>query len=231
MKACLIACLVVLGSFGCIAKNPAPPMPESRPVLWPLKTIESAETSVTVLETGQLEMTITHDVLRGVSPEMLRWWYGHIDGAMTYAGKTYPRYLVWHPLDHIEIRVHRKSANGIIEDAGITEAFGRNPACLVHVDGAEQFQLDATTMGFKKQILWMQLTHLTNKFVAVEGGTQIHTRFLVGLPFFFGRFGMNRLLRHRIFSEEMAKAWLKHNIEEVGNLENFLPALYADNAK
>lgn len=27
-------------------------------------------------------------------------------------------------------------------------------------------------------------------------------------------------------SEDMGRAWLKHNVEEVGNFERFLPALY-----
>jgi hypothetical protein len=35
------------------------------------------------------------------------------------------------------------------------------------------------------------------------------------------------LIRGRLFTEAMGRAWLKHNVEEVGNLEFFLPALYA----
>ena len=229
MKTCLIAWLIVLCCLGCTDSNPPPPMPEPRTVLWPLKTLESAETSITVLKNGQLEMTITHEVLHGVSPEMLLWWYLHIEGTMTYAGKTYPRYLVWHPLDHIDIRVNRYPANGKGALVGITEAFGRNPDYLVHIDGVEQFLFDTTGVGIKKRVLGMQLFHLINKFVAVDGGTQVHTRCVVGTPSFFGRLGINRLIRNRLFPRKKPHAWLKHNVEEVGNLENFLPALYAVN--
>jgi len=38
---------------------------------------------------------------------------------------------------------------------------------------------------------------------------------------------INRHLRKHIFGPEMDSAWVKHNIEEVGLFEHFLPALYA----
>ena len=41
----------------------------------------------------------------------------------------------------------------------------------------------------------------------------------------------NSHIRPRIFSDEMARAWLQHHVEEIGNLENFLPALYAQHAQ
>jgi hypothetical protein len=41
----------------------------------------------------------------------------------------------------------------------------------------------------------------------------------------FGR-GVNAWLRRRTFPDDKARAWLTHNVEEVGNFESFLPALY-----
>jgi hypothetical protein len=206
-------------------------MPEPRPVLWPLKTLDSAETSIKILESGQLEMTITHEVLRGVTPEMLRWFFLNIDGTMTYAGKTYPRYLVMHPLDHIDIRVNRYSSNGERSLIGLTEAFGRNPKYLVHVDGMDRSILGTAGGGAKIRAFGLLIFHLTQKFVEVDGGTQIHTRLVLGTPSFLGKLGINRLIRNRFFPGEMADAWLKHNVEEFGYLENFLPALYAENTQ
>ncbi len=40
-------------------------------------------------------------------------------------------------------------------------------------------------------------------------------------PFF------NRIVRPRVFSDDKARTWLKHNVEEVGNFEFFLPDLHA----
>lgn len=34
----------------------------------------------------------------------------------------------------------------------------------------------------------------------------------------------------RAFPEQMGRAWLKHNVEEVGYFEHFLPSLYRNEA-
>jgi hypothetical protein len=47
----------------------------------------------------------------------------------------------------------------------------------------------------------------------------------------FGRLLFNRLIRPVVFSDLMGPAWLKHNVEEVGNFEHFLPALFAREAR
>lgn len=36
----------------------------------------------------------------------------------------------------------------------------------------------------------------------------------------------NRFIRPRLFADEMGRAWLRHNVEEVGNFESFLPDLF-----
>jgi hypothetical protein len=41
---------------------------------------------------------------------------------------------------------------------------------------------------------------------------------------------MNRFVRPRLFPDDKARAWLRHNVEEVGNFEFFLPELYAKEA-
>ena len=49
----------------------------------------------------------------------------------------------------------------------------------------------------------------------------------VGTTAWFGRLAFNRIIRPRIFPKNMARAWLRHHVEEIGNLEHFLPELYA----
>lgn len=41
---------------------------------------------------------------------------------------------------------------------------------------------------------------------------------------------LNRWVRPRFLSDESARAWLKHNVEEVGNFEHFLPETFAQRA-
>src|ERR1700754_2274135 len=109
----------------------APELPAPRPVLWPLRPIESAAVSMSSDENRTI-VTIAHAPLEQVTPEMLAWWYGHITGTMPYAGKTWPRYLVWHPLDHISYEL---ISPGKVVTAGsqvrMVEAPGRDPAQLV----------------------------------------------------------------------------------------------------
>jgi hypothetical protein len=103
-------------------------LPPPRPLLWPLRPVQSARWSVTE-DHGRVVVTVEHAPLAGVTTEMLRWWYRHVPGRMTYAGRTWPRYLVWHPLDHIGYQVVRPGATGGVgPGAGlhITEALGRD---------------------------------------------------------------------------------------------------------
>ena len=65
-------------------------------------------------------------------------------------------------------------------------------------------------------------------FVAVEGGTQYLSTLTIGstLPV-LGRL-LNALAFRAIFTEAMGRAWLKHNIEEVGLLEHIIPRAQAE---
>ncbi len=40
-----------------------------------------------------MTVVVRHAELKGVTPEMLVWWYGHVDGDMRYAGQRWSRYL------------------------------------------------------------------------------------------------------------------------------------------
>jgi hypothetical protein len=108
-------------------------LPAPRPLLAPLRTIESAQTSLRRLPDNRLLMTIRHAPLRGITPEMLCWWFQSIEGTVEIDGREYPRYLVWHPFDHIDYRATRRRDGTI--GAGvrftIVEAFGRDASLSV----------------------------------------------------------------------------------------------------
>src|SRR5262245_34162549 len=108
-------------------------LPASRPVLWPLRPQDSARVSRRD-HGGRRIVTIEHAPLAGVTAEMLTWWYGHVPGTMEYAGSAYPRYLVWHPLDHITYEVENQADR---VRAGsklhIVEALGRDPDSVLDI--------------------------------------------------------------------------------------------------
>jgi hypothetical protein len=210
---------------------------------WPLKPLSSATTRLNRLADGRLELTIKHDLIRGVTREMLAWWFCRIDGTIDYMGQTVPRYRVWHPRDHIFYKDVTTAADGT-GSAGtrrhIVEAFDRNRHYLVNIID-RVVKLDETgillsteqagiTLGaFQSQLipLGAEVATLQHDFIAAPLGARYESRLLVGRDTLFGRLLLNhRLLPWLVMSEDMGRAWLQHNVEEVGNFERFLPGLY-----
>jgi hypothetical protein len=50
-------------------------LPEIRQFGWTLKRIESAYIESKTLSTGQMEIIIKHDIIKGISTDMLYWWF------------------------------------------------------------------------------------------------------------------------------------------------------------
>jgi hypothetical protein len=209
----------------------SPIIPPPRPIDWPLRPLESAETELHHLGDGRLELRIRHAPLHGITPAMLRWWFLHIEGTVEVQGRTYPRYLVWHPRDHIHWALARPAPDG---SAGvgarfrIVEALGRNPAYLV--DSVEEVErLDERGIALTRRLLGEEVFRLEHEFLYVpgEGATRYLSCMRLGTASLLGRAVVNRVIRRRLFPEAMGRAWLRHNVEEVGTFEQFLPGLYA----
>ncbi len=111
-----------------------PPVPLDIP--WVCKSLDSAKWGVEVLSDGRLHCWIEHELVRGVTPTMLNWWFRHLEGDMLYAGQVLPRYRVWHPRDHIAIEYSQRNADGSVGVGSfihLTEMLGANPDYLVDV--------------------------------------------------------------------------------------------------
>jgi hypothetical protein len=199
---------------------------------WTMKPLDSAETAMKTLDDGRLELTIRHDVVKGVTPAMLGWWFRNIEGSMEHMGQTYPRYLIWHPIDHIHYAVARRAPDGTAGPGArfrIVEALGANPDFLVNsVADIPRNDDGGVTLSVRR--FGLEVMRLEHTFAPVAGGTRYESRMRVGTEALLARFLVNRLVLPRLFSEAIGRAWLKHNVEEVGNLEHFLPALYAKHA-
>jgi hypothetical protein len=197
---------------------------------WRMKPLESAQTTLNYLPDGRLELTIVHDLLKGVTPQMLHWWFSNIGGEMTYQGQTVSRYRAWHPRDHIHWALAKPGPNGKAEAGAvfrIVEAFGRNPKHQIDVLETVE-KLDETGIRLSNRRAGFEVSNLEHTFTPVANGTLYRSRMLIGVehPWLLPHLS-NPILRRQVFPEPMARAWLKHNVEEVGNLEFFLPELYA----
>jgi len=203
-------------------------IPKPRPVLWPLRPLSGAEVEETWLDDGRRRITIKHRELSGVTPDMLDWWYGHIDGEMDYAGRLYPRYLVWHPLDHISYKVENPQPDGSVGPGTylrITEAFQRHPDRGLRIR-VKVRRRDAQAAVIGRSVLGIDILELVNQFVPTTAGTHYLSTMTIGTHGWPRRLGLNRLLTARILGGELAMHWARHHVEEIGNLEHLLPPLY-----
>ncbi len=215
-------------------------LPPPRPVIWTLRPPESASVSLDHTRDGRVTVTIEHALLTGVTPEMLAWWYGHVPGEMRYAGTTFPRYLVWHPLDHISYEVvgpgpasdtaGPDAPVGPGTELRIVEALGRDLGQLLDIRVTVE---DISECGavIVKRSLGSSVVRLENSFRSEIGGTVYTTRMRLGDDTLAGRLLLNRVARERAFPPAKLRAWTRHHIEEIGNLENFLPALFRDETR
>jgi hypothetical protein len=207
------------------------PLPPPLNLPWPMKTLETAKTSLSYDEFGRMVLHIRHDVLKGISPEMVAWWFGNIGGDMELDGKRLNKYLVWHPFDHIFWQLAQPGPDGRANAGAkfrIVEAFGRNPDFYIDIIDSVT-RLDATGFTGVTYSLGQQISHLNHDFIAVDGGTQYVSTLTIGSTFpVLGRI-LNELIRRAVFPETMGHAWLKHNVEEVGLLEHIIPRICPDN--
>ena len=204
---------------------PLPP----RPFGWAMKPLDSAEIGAKVLGDGRLELDIRHDIVKGVTPAMLGWWFRNIEGTMEHMGQTYPRYQVWHPIDHIHCDLARRAPDGTAGPSAryhIVEAFGGNPDFLVD-SVADIAKNDDTGVTLTVRKFGLEVVRVEHTFTPVPEGTLYGSKMQVGTKAILARFVVNRWVRPRLFPDALGRAWLAHNVEEVGNFEFFLPALYA----
>jgi len=203
-------------------------LPPPRVVPWNMKPLDSAFTNFRILLMGSYEATIQHDIIQGCTVEMIEWWFKHIGGTIQYNGKEYSRYLLWHPSDHIHWALHKPGPNGKAEVGArfrIVEAFDRNPRWMI--DTIEEVtKLDQTGIRLRRKFLGIEVSSLEHWFIPHPNGTLYKSRLQVGSETWIGKYLINPFVQKFIMTEVMTKAWLKHNIEEVGAFENFLPQLY-----
>ena len=108
----------------------------SRPVLYPLRPLESATVRYTAAPHHRRRVTIDHRPLSGITPAMLLDWFTHIGDTMAYGGEIVDRYLAWHPIDHIYWGLARPAPGGGAGEGArfrIVEAFGGRPEFRVDV--------------------------------------------------------------------------------------------------
>jgi hypothetical protein len=201
-------------------------LPTARPVVHPLRTLDTAAWSIRDLPHGRRRITIDHAPLPGVSPEDLLWWFTHLNGDVEYGGEIVPRYLAWHPLDHIRWELARPAPDGGATEGArfhIVEMFGGDPERLIDVVERVE-KLDETGIRLVQRRFGVKVFQLEHTWSRGESGTHYVSVMEIGAvhPWLAP---LNRYLTSQVMPAEKCAAWVRHNIEEVGQLVWILPLL------
>ena len=221
-------------------------MPAARDFGWKLKNTETTRFEIIEQDNGQFCAVLNHSCVRGVTSEMLFWWFQNfanltvtLDDTPGYEGARVPAYLLWHPSDHCNATL-----SGSLGPGGTARAGAK-----IHIQEAMQFDTyglkypgttalrvfycagDGWAMGKAIPILGKAMClriHFAD--IITDGdivGVHYHYEVVIGVS---GNNPIARALNRRItaaYSPEFFSAWHLHNTIEVGTFENFLPALFA----
>src|SRR5689334_538613 len=145
----------------------------TRPVLFPLRSVDTAAVRYIEAPCHRLRVTIDHRPLAGVTPDMLLDWFTHLDGTMAYGGVEIDRYLAWHPLDHIRWELARPAPGGGAAEGArfrIVERFGgREEFSVDVVDRVEK--LDETGIRLVQRVMGIVVFQLEHTWSRGSEGT------------------------------------------------------------
>lgn len=195
-------------------------------LLTPLRRLDDDRVSLLDLPGHRRRLTIDHEPLRGVTPEQLVDWFSHLGEHMEYAGQRVPRYLAWHPVDHVRWELARPAPGGGAAEGArfrIVEAFGGRPEYAIDVTERVE-RLDATGIRLVQRLAGVKVFQLEHTWSRGEDGTHYVSVMEVGARQRWAA-PLNRHLTTRVMPADMGRAWLRHNVEEVGRLELLLPML------
>jgi len=221
-------------------------VPARREFGWPLKPSSSCHFVRELLPTGQLLAVVNHSLVRGISCDMLLWWFRNfanlrvrLEGVPDHEGQRVPAYHLWHPVDHVNVRfVDGMATDGTLQPGGrlhVREALQADVYGLryamdetVHVpylarDGMSMNKLDPSVGS-----VFFHRTHFCDVWEGGELlGVHYHSETVAGCAV---RDRHTREVNRKVhgkFSAERLGVARRHIVEEVGAYEHFLPVLYA----
>jgi len=192
-----------------------------------MKAVSTATTHLSALPDGRVQFRVEHDLIRGVTPEMLMWFYDNFPTAeVEVGGVIYPLYRIWHPSDHISLDVISPSPSG---------RPGLSPGAKVHI---REFvgdvvldvkgtidRRDPSGTRLMRFLGPLEFGRLEHDFQATgEGVRVISTGTLGSTAPVLG--SLINFAARRFASEARMKPMFRHMIEEFGNFEFFLRELW-----
>ncbi|TGK85954.1 hypothetical protein EHQ23_15165 [Leptospira bourretii] len=197
-------------------------------IRWNRKSVESAESGRELLADGRVKYWIRHDTIKGVFPKMLVWWFQHLEGDIEYEGKIYNRYHVWHPEDHVHVSYEKRKPDGSVGPGAvlrIVEYLGRKKDYLVNVVSPIEKLDEEGFIHNPKLYGFLPIARMEYSFNESAEGTRYENCLIVGWKGYSFKL-LRPIFEFLFFDNQHGFYWIKHNIEEVGQFESFLPDLY-----
>ena len=156
-----------------------------------------------------VDLIVNHE-LKGVTPEMIDWWWDHINNT--------ERYKLWHPNDHISFKWEKSPENGHVGAIQCVIETVKVPTMLrIRWEELSSIPIKATyshvLAGSVLDSNDKPLSWILHEYESIDDGTRLRTTFR--LPAKVPRW--------------FIKALRKHNIEEISQFTNFLQKLYEEN--
>jgi hypothetical protein len=87
----------------------------------------------------------------------------------------------------------------------------------------EVIRLDRTGITLEKRVLGQIVSRLSHDFGNGQDGARYHSTLIVGIDVPVVCHAINAAIRRLVFPEAMGRAWIRHNVEEVGLLVHLIP--------
>src|SRR5262249_11231168 len=136
---------------------------------------------------------------------------------------------LWHPFDHVAVRWTKRvvgpdghlAGGSVVHIREILD--GRidvNASAVVTRFDLEAFNFDLLEGG-------LVVGSLDHAYSPAEGGSRFHTELRIGVQWPLIGPVVTALARRLRFPRDAIETWIRHNIEESGETEKFVPQLYA----
>ncbi|MCP5144920.1 MAG: hypothetical protein H6978_08865 [Gammaproteobacteria bacterium] len=193
----------------------------------PMRAMETAEVESYTVARDIHYIDIRHGLLERIDRQMLAWWHRYFCYQRLVAsnGMEVSGFELWHPEDHVSCVVERHSLSGAL---GLTD--GARFTCVEkHGNGqlttrsGRVLRLDDRGRRIDFRI-FQHIYGLQMDDVVESGqGISLSTRMVLETKGFV-REATER--GNEAVIDELKTAWIRHTIEEIGNLERILPCMY-----
>jgi len=192
-----------------------------------MKPVSTACIETTMLNELTGCITIDHEILNNISCGMLQWWHRYFcyQQIETADGLRIPAFHLWHPQDHGNVLISQHSLSGELglvrgAHARFIEKIGNASFASNQVKIVQNHQHGITVDYYENNV---RSSRVIEQYFDTTKGLQYRS-----LLYSKNMGNVTSNGNHIIstLQKDQLNNWVKHKIEEVGNLDVILPPIY-----